>query len=72
MKLKLNLITIFALCVLGTAFAQTSNTVTQERRVVELINIERATHLGVGFVQRTEGFTSQYVTYWTQVFAAFR
>jgi len=33
---------------------------------------ESATHLGVGFVQRTEGFTSQYVTYWTQVFAAFR
>jgi len=42
MKLKLVLSAIFALCVSVTAFAQTSNTAAQERRVVELINIERA------------------------------
>ena len=33
---------------------------------------ESPTHLGVGFVQRADGVTAQYATYWTQNFGAFR
>ena len=33
---------------------------------------ESPTHLGVGLVQRAEGVTAQYATYWTQNFCAFR